>query len=343
MATAKKLPSGNWRVLLFVGKNENGKREYKSFTAPSKKEAEAAAALFSIQKQKKQESGLTVAESIEQYISTHTNVLSVATVRKYRSMQRNCYSSINDKYVSNLSSSDIQVFVNAFALDHAPKTVNCVCGLLTAALKASDPEKSYVFKRPAPRKPMITIPSEQQVKLLLAEAGSPQMETIFLLGAALGLRRSEIAALTWKDVDNDVMHISKALAQTSNGDWISKTTKTAAGTRDLQLPDFLKKKILSIKPENSNPTDRIFNVTPDAITMSFCRARQKAGISCRFHDLRHYNASVMLALGVPDKYAMQRMGHATPNMLKNVYQHIMDEKEKEVASMVNKQMQALVE
>ena len=39
-----------------------------------------------------------------------------------------------------------------------------------------------------------------------------------------------------------------------------------------------------------------------------------------FHDLRHLNASVMLMLGVPDKYAMERGGWSTTSTLKNVYQ-----------------------
>lgn len=43
----------------------------------------------------------------------------------------------------------------------------------------------------------------------------------------------------------------------------------------------------------------------------------------------------MLALGVPDRYAMERMGHATPNMLKTVYQHTMQEKQRDVADKVN--------
>ena len=41
----------------------------------------------------------------------------------------------------------------------------------------------------------------------------------------------------------------------------------------------------------------------------------------RFHDLRHLNASVMLQLGIPDKYAMERGGWSTNQTLKNVYQH----------------------
>ena len=39
-----------------------------------------------------------------------------------------------------------------------------------------------------------------------------------------------------------------------------------------------------------------------------------------FHDLRHLNASVMLMLGVPDKYAMERGGWSTTSTLKSVYQ-----------------------
>ena len=343
MASAKKLPSGNWRVQLYIGKDDNGKREYKSFTAPTKKEAQAAAALYSIQKQKKKESGLTVGESISAYIKNHTNILSPATIRKYESMRKNCYVPIENKPVADLSSMDIQTFINAFSVDHKPKTVSCVAGLLTAALKESDPERSFVFKRPAPRKSNITILTETQVKILIDEAGSPHNECAFLLGAALGLRRSEISAIAWGDIDGNILHIRSALVQDKDGNWIAKATKTDAGTRDLELPEYLKDRIFSLKPENAKPDDHVITITPNAITKAFNRAKKRAGISCRFHDLRHYNASVMLALGVPDKYAMQRMGHATPNMLKNVYQHIMDEKEKEVAAMVNKQMKALVD
>ena len=41
----------------------------------------------------------------------------------------------------------------------------------------------------------------------------------------------------------------------------------------------------------------------------------------RFHDLRHLNASVMLALGIPDKYAMERGGWSSTSIMKSVYQH----------------------
>ena len=62
---------------------------------------------------------------------------------------------------------------------------------------------------------------------------------------------------------------------------------------------------------------------------------------CRFHDLRHANASIMLMLGVPDKYAMERLGHATNSTLKNVYQHTMDAEKLDIASRINAYFEAL--
>lgn len=67
-----------------------------------------------------------------------------------------------------------------------------------------------------------------------------------------------------------------------------------------------------------------------AIYSGFSRICEKAGVPhYRFHDLRHTNASIMLASGIPDKYSMKRMGHATNNMLKTTYQHVIKEREAE--------------
>ena len=55
----------------------------------------------------------------------------------------------------------------------------------------------------------------------------------------------------------------------------------------------------------------------------------------RFHDLRHVNASVMLKLNIPNKYAAERMGHATEDMLKNVYQHTLSQDMKSINQTVN--------
>lgn len=64
--------------------------------------------------------------------------------------------------------------------------------------------------------------------------------------------------------------------------------------------------------------------------------------SRKIKELREKNgmtqAELARAIGVPDKYAMARMGHASNNMLKNVYQHIMVDKESEIDNAINQQL-----
>lgn len=341
MATARKLPSGNYRIRVYVGKDENGKPLYKSITAETKKEAERKAAVYEYEADKKKKDGLTIGEVIDLYIKNGDHILSPASVRKYDSMRRNNYASIQDKHVTEMKKTAYQAFVNEISQNYSPKSVASICGLLTAALKAYDDNVNLSLKRPKLQNAGITIPTDAQVKKLIDGAGTAEMRLAFVMGAVLGMRRSEICALTWADIEGSVIHITKAMVQDKNNKWVIKGTKTNAGTRDLDAPDYVISMLQSIKAPESKQSDRIFPFTPSAVTMRFYKVSKNAGIKCRFHDLRHYNASIMLALGVPDKYAMQRMGHATPHMLKTVYQHIIDDQEKKVNAKMNRYMKKL--
>ena len=71
MAKAKKTPSGRWRVLLYTGKDENGKRIYRSFTADSRREAEFAASEYAATNHNDGDpSAMTVGEAIDKYIDS---------------------------------------------------------------------------------------------------------------------------------------------------------------------------------------------------------------------------------------------------------------------------------
>ena len=61
-----------------------------------------------------------------------------------------------------------------------------------------------------------------------------------------------------------------------------------------------------------------------------------------FHDLRHLNASVMLQLGIPDKYAMERGGWSTTSTLKSVYQHTFSEEREAVNRKINEYFENIV-
>ena len=62
----------------------------------------------------------------------------------------------------------------------------------------------------------------------------------------------------------------------------------------------------------------------------------------RFHDLRHFNASIMLQLNIPDKYAMERGGWSTNNTMKNVYQHTFNKEREAVDTLVNNYFENLL-
>lgn len=78
------------------------------------------------------------------------------------------------------------------------------------------------------------------------------------------------------------------------------------------------------------------SLTPDAISCRFTRLLKAAGLPhFRFHDLRHYCASIQHAIGIPDAYIMQRGGWGSDGVLKNVYRHALKDKEDEMSVKAN--------
>lgn len=323
MATAKKLPSGHYRVRVHIG---NGK--YKSFTAERKADAEYAANLYlQTYKDKRSPSKMTVGDAIDQYIESKSNILSPSTIRGYTVMRNNYLKSIIDKPIMKLTASDVQAAVNEEARTHSAKSVKNIYGLLSAALKGHS--ICFDVALPQREKKQIVIPSAEQISQLLKYAEGKEIELPIILSACLGLRRGEIAPLEYTDIDfkNKTLRISKSMVLNSAGEWIVKTPKTYTSNRTLKVYDFILEKIQARKDQELP----LISLTPNQISDEFAYALKHLGLPhFRFHDLRHYNASVMLSLNIPDKYAMERMGHSTNNMLKTVYQHTMQEKEDSV-------------
>lgn len=80
----------------------------------------------------------------------------------------------------------------------------------------------------------------------------------------------------------------------------------------------------------------IVNLLPFQISNHFDRVLKKADLPhFRFHDLRHYSASIQHALGIPDAYIMQRGGWGNDGVLKEVYRHVMEEKTAEMNRKAN--------
>ena len=92
------------------------------------------------------------------------------------------------------------------------------------------------------------------------------------------------------------------------------------------MPGFV---VERLKPRAGE--SRIVALVPTSVTNFVHAALKTAGLPhFRFHDLRHYQASILHAMGVPDKYIMERGGWKTDSTLKNIYQHTMSDKRREI-------------
>ena len=90
MATAKKLPSGSWRVQVYAGKDASGKPQYRSFTRPTKKEAEYEAMTWQLHYKEisRDSTSMTLAEATDKYIASKDGILSPSTIRGYDIIRR---------------------------------------------------------------------------------------------------------------------------------------------------------------------------------------------------------------------------------------------------------------
>lgn len=314
------LPSGKWRCQMMV----KGQRIDVVDEDPTVAHAKALAIKAGILEHDKPTAALTVGQAIDRYIESKDAVLSPSTIRGYKQLRKNSFEDIMGVRLSDLTHEQIQRSINKMAKAISPKSIRNAHGLLSAALSVYRPNFTLHTTLPQKQKIEIVIPTNEEIAKLAEAAKETDFELPFLLATWMGLRTSEIRGLTWDCVDGDILHIKQAVVNGTDGP-VLKSTKSYSGTRDIRMPPYIQALISSLPKSGKyviNSYRNEFYKKLDALCKE-CGIRHY-----RFHDLRHYHASVMLSLGIPDKYAMARMGHASANMLKTVYQHTMSEKEK---------------
>lgn len=329
MAEPKYNPkSKTWSAVVFSHKDRSGKRHYKSITAASKREWKRKEAEFLALRKGRSSEDMSVKECVEQYIESKEGVLSPSTIRAYRINQKR-FAPIDQIMISRLASADLQFFVSQLALELSPKSVRNIYSLLSAALSVVD-DRRFKVTLPAKRPVVYNTPGDHEVNLLLANAG-PELKKCIILAACGTLRRGEICALEYGDIlrDFNAVFVHRDMVQNKDNQWVIKEMpKTSAGVRRVILP----KEAIALLGVGDG---RIYPHNPTVLTGSFTRLRDRLGLHCRFHDLRHYAASTMHAIGVPDKYIMERGGWSDDRVLKSVYQNTLSESSKKFTELTN--------
>lgn len=330
MAKAKKLPSGSWRCQATYT-DDDGIKHRASFTENTAALAEAKAEMWKagMLEREEEKAKLPLGLAMDEYIdSCRAAKRSPSTIKGYVSMRNNAFELLIRKPVSKITLRDVQRWVNTRTQAVSPKTLRNNLNFLSAVLSTNAVRIDFdALRKPEGEHIEMQIPSDAQVAALLDLVYED--DDLFIacsLAALMGLRRSEICGLRWSDihVDGDVatLVVDKALVLDEHGTHVEKSTKTNAGKRTLVIPDDLYKEFK--RRRNLRPT--LVAVTPNALTNRYALRAQKLDMPPRFHNLRHYHASVMLREGVPEKYIVADMGHSSFEMVKRVYGHVMQEK-----------------
>ena len=307
----------SWRIRPYV----NGKRVCITFDhKPTPYEIAQTIANISADYDKKDSFGYYA----NQYIENRSNVLSPSSVLSYNKLIKALTPQFRATPLREITQDNVQAEINAYALNHAPKTVRSLHGFISSVLAVYRP--SLTLRTTLPQKEVKPryLPSESDIQAILDASQGSEYHVAFQLGV-LSLRRSEVSALTIEDIDGNYITISKNMVY--NNRWLIKPTpKTDASYRTIYIPDSLKDEFLS--------QGYVFKFTPPKLNEALHRYQDILHIPrFRFHDLRRYFASYASTI-MPEADAMALGGWKSDFVFKQVYRESMDESRKGSAEML---------
>ncbi len=211
----------------------------------------------------------------------------------------------------------------------------CAAGLIgrNAAELATPPH------RRSPRTAPMRFWQPHQLRLFLSGVEGEHLEAAWHLAALTGMRRGEIAALRWDDVDftNQRIYIRQTRGRIGT-DMVISTPKSGNG-RLIDLDTETTRRFTKHHQRQSLAADRLGLVNPDRfvflkpdfapvrpdyLSERFLLISAHLGLPrIRFHDLRHTYATIALATGVPIHVVSERLGHMNTSVTLNVYSHVM--------------------
>jgi len=180
------------------------------------------------------------------------------------------------------------------------------------------------------------------IRTVLEAANGTAYYSLFYLALSSGMRRSELLALRWCDVDLLLgqVSVSRSLHHLRDGSTDIRTPKTAKGRRTIALPPSAalvlrnhkekQEAVCETMGKSMQAADLIFchpedasPLLPDTVTRTWIKLARRNGLTgVRLHDLRHTHASMMLKQGIHPKIVQERLGHASIGITLDTYSHV---------------------
>jgi integrase len=345
----------SWRIGVDLGRDENGKRR-RQFETVNGTKAEAQRKLRELVSTV--ENGLfvpatraTVGEFMQQWLRDYAQTNTCPrTAEGYRgNVRRYITPKLGSIPLAKLAPRHIQgLYSDMLGRGLSPRTVLQTHRVLRQALSHAvkwglimHNAGDAVFP-PRPRHTeMQALDADAVQTLLQATSGSPYGHIIFL-AVYTGLRRGELAALKWSDIDlkNRALSVNRALVRITGEGLQESEPKTARSRRLVSLPPGAVILLSGLKSRQKDrhevagrgwsETGYVFcdtagkPVHPDLVSHAFNRAIKKAGLPpVRFHDLRHTHATLMLKQGVQPKIVSERLGHSSTAITMDIYSHVL--------------------
>jgi integrase len=304
---------------------------------------------------------LTTGEYLKQWIETMRSRVSPKTHERYSEIVNNFLApSFGAVVLRKLTPIQIQEKYNSWETSGrrdkksgglAPRTRVHIHRIFRAALKnavkirliGSNPVDDVL--PPIAKKAIASTLTIEQSTVLLSflQEKHPQLYWPVLLAITTGMRRGEIVALRWKNVDfeHSTIRVLESVEQVKSNIRF-KAPKTDK-TRAVMLPDYAVEELKGWKENQFKELARlgvtatedtfVFGrswdggvVKPDSLTAEFRVAiREIPNFPIvRFHDLRHSHATQLLKQGIHPKIAQERLGHSTITTTLDLYSHVVE-------------------
>lgn len=161
-----------------------------------------------------------------------------------------------------------------------------------------------------------------------------------------GMRKGEINALKWTDIDGDLIHVKRSITQKLKGEDRETPPKNKSSVRTLQIPEPLKRildehytryKIVDAFSDDWRICGGIQCLRDTSVYNRNKKYAQQAGVkTIRIHDFRHSHASLLANEGINIQEIARRLGHSKIEITWNTYSHLYPREEERAIKILNK-------